>query len=210
MRLIIWGHALQLGRIRVRDAVEDKSPVTTPSFLPEICYKIEETQQETIAVVIEGSQFIVTRLQDHKYLQAFLNAAPGRFELIRQLSFPYFSRFRPEKYSKNQDLELAVKCTGLHTIKSTFHPDPITYFVLHGDYEDGLTRTACAATVLFDKFRLERLLDCKMLKKIIIEHVDFYSVAAEEAAEGLGQLLQQKFANKAIKQIVEIEDTRMF
>lgn len=108
---------------------------------------------------------------DNTFLKT-LKAAPGRLELCRDLSFDFFSRF-PTGYENNADLELAAECTGLTTIKLTFHHESLTYYVLEGDYDEGLSRRAQSAEDVVERFKIQRLLDCRSLKTIIIEHTSF-------------------------------------
>ncbi|KAF2822980.1 hypothetical protein CC86DRAFT_248850, partial [Ophiobolus disseminans] len=202
-RLIIWDLAIHdqpytspagsserylCTTIKLREYVSAKDDPIRPRFLPPICLTSEKTTEKTIAVLIEGSTFMVASIHDKNFLQAFLKAAPGRLSLCRQLNFDYFGRF-PKGYEKNADLGLAAQCSGLHTIKLTFHYASLTYKVASGDYEDGLTSVPCSAEDLFERFRLARLLDCQELKVIIIEHTDYYIEAAIQAAESLGQMI---------------------
>jgi hypothetical protein len=222
LRLIIWDLAIRGqpylapdGKLKhyLDDTVEIREHVKTrdnperPRFLPPICSVSRGTMEEGVAVLIEGSKFMVASIHDNTFLRAFLNAAPGRLQLCRNLSFDYFSRF-PSGYEKNADLELAAACSGLRTIKLTFHYEPITLLVAEGAYEDSLTRQPCSAESLFTKFRLNRLLACDMLKTIILEHTSYHSAAGVEALEGLGDLMSQQFAMKDRSQKVNIHYAR--
>ncbi|CAO2654042.1 Nn.00g107750.m01.CDS01 [Neocucurbitaria sp. VM-36] len=62
-------------------------------------------------------------------------------------------------------------------------------------------------SVLFADYKLEPLLNCEMLKKIILEYNKHSPIETEEEAKGLGELLKQKFGNKAVAQVVQVEYT---
>jgi hypothetical protein len=220
LRLLIWREAIAneeytrpdgitlrylSSTIDIRDYVKIADDPLIPKFLPRICDVSEETREETIAVLIEGSKFMIASLRDNTFLQTFFKpkGMTGRLELCRDLSFDFFSRF-PNGYEKNADLELAVACTSLKTIKLTFHHEPLTRYVLEGDYDEGLTRYPRSADQVFEQFKLRRLLDGKCLKTIIIEHTSYYIPAAVEAAEKLGDLLKLKFSQLEPSQDVAV------
>lgn len=209
LRLIIWSLTFeeQLGEIRLRDFVSSDTKSFKCDIVPSFCYISKQTLEEVVAVVIQGSQFMVASITDNELLHAFLGAAPGRFRLCRQLNFDYFGRF-PENLPINKDLKLAVACSGLLTIKLTFHADAITSWVRIDGYEDGMTRHPCTADYIFSKYKLNRPLDCNKLRKIIIQSTGSGLGAAKEAAEELGQMLEHKFVSKPMKQEVYIEYTR--
>ena len=96
--------------INICDYVKIKDSPTSPKFLPVIYPTSLTTKNETIAVLIEGSAFMVASIHDNIFLQNFLKAADGRLSKCRQLHFDYFGRF-PDGYEKNADLELAAECS---------------------------------------------------------------------------------------------------
>jgi hypothetical protein len=105
--------------IDIREYVKHRDDHTYPKLLPSLCSLAEESAEEIVAGIIENSTFMVASFADNTFLQAFLGVVPGRLQLCRQLNFDYFGRF-PGNFDNNADLELAVKCSGLHTIKLTF------------------------------------------------------------------------------------------
>jgi hypothetical protein len=122
IRLVIWDLAVRdqpytspAGRevsylnstINLREYVKKKDNSFRPGFLPDICRVSKSTMEEAIAVVIEGSTFMVASIFDNIFFQKFLQAAPGRLRLCRRINFDYFGRF-PDKFDKNADLELAA------------------------------------------------------------------------------------------------------
>ena len=224
LRLIIWygairwesyalPHAYSCSRrylesnIDIREYVKYGDDYEYPMFLHSLYSLSKETAEEIVAVVIENSTFMVASFADNTFLQAFLGAVPGRLQLCRQLNFDYFGRF--PGFDKNADLELAVMCSGLHTIELTFHYDTLTWNKLvGGDYYDEIfERCPRPVEELFDAFRLKRLLDCDMLQTVIIEHVGGEVDAAVRAAQGLGDLLIKGFGKKVPKQVVEVQYT---
>ncbi|KAG9186082.1 hypothetical protein G6011_02638 [Alternaria panax] len=208
LSLPIWTLALSsIGQVAVRDAVKRGDDPTRPRFLPALCFTSKKTFEETVVSFINASKFLVCSYDDNLFLHAFLKAVDGRFEQVRQLDLEFFSRYKGDT-TENADLELAVKCTGLRTIKLGFHKEELTFYLLEDEYEMQCSTQPCAATDLFSKYKLERLLDCGMLVTIIIEHSGYFSEAAEEAAAELGRMLEQKFAAKASKQVVGVVYTR--
>jgi hypothetical protein len=182
-------------RFDIRDYIKIADDPFSPTFLPAICNLSKETREKTVAVLIEGSKFMVASFHDNTFLQAFLKpeGVTCRLELCRELSYDFFSRF-PTGYEKNADLELAAACTGLKTIKLTFNQKPPTHYVLEGDYDEGLSRYPRSADEAYERVKLQRLLNCKCLKTIITEHTTCYVLAAVKAAENLGDLLRLKFS----------------
>jgi hypothetical protein len=209
LRLEIWKKALGVDTkvIAVREAVKRGDDPARPKSLPRFCYTSHATFEETVATTIESSQMMVCSYADNQFLRSFLAAVPSRFQLVRHLNFDFFSRFK-EAFGVNADLELAFECKGLRTIKLNFHCNNLTYWVLEGDYDDGLTRYPAEAKDLFAKYKLARILDCDALSNIIVEYSGLFCEVAVEAAKGLGELLVQKFADKAAKQTVELVYTR--
>jgi hypothetical protein len=209
LRLAIWEFALEdmFQVLEVREAVNRGDDPARPMFLPSLCYTSKKTFEETMAVMIENMEIQVCSIMDNDFIRAFLAAGPDRFRLVRQLNFDYFSRFPAEKFEKNADLELAVDCKGLRTIKLGFHQTQLTYSLMVDQWQMRFKITPHPADKLFSKYRLERLLECDKLSTIIIEHFGTFMEAAEEAAENLGKLLEQKFASKGQKQVVEVQYT---
>ncbi|EAT89741.2 hypothetical protein SNOG_03010 [Parastagonospora nodorum SN15] len=208
LRLVIWDLAMRdepyhqpngigmryfIDPIALREYVKVGDDPISPNFLPAICSVSEATKEEIIAVVIEGSKFMVASIKDNAFLQTFLKAAPGRLELCRDLSFDFFSRF-PYGYEKNSDLELAVLCNGLRTIKLTFHFEPLTYLVMESEDNMTLSRRARSPNELLENFKLQRLLDCRSLKNITIEQTSQHVMEASRAANDLGELIKTKFS----------------
>jgi hypothetical protein len=221
IRFVIWDLAIRdepyeqpngfgmryfVDTIALREYVKVNDDPLSPKFLPAICSVSEITKEEIIAVFVEGSKFMVASINDNTFLQTFLKAAPGRLELCRDLSFDFFSRF-PSRYEKNADLELAVLCSGLRTIKLTFHFEPLTYFVMSNEDNMTLSRRARSPDQLSEHFKLQRLLDCRSLKSITIEQ-NSEVVEAVRAANDLGELIRIKFSQLSPPQHVGVHYTR--
>jgi hypothetical protein len=174
-----------------------------PRSLPAICYVSKKTQEETLAVVIEGSNLLVATLTDSNSLQSFLEAAPGRLGLCRELKFRYQDnrRWWPEK---DADLELAGRCPNLRKIHLSFSR-PLTRLSrekANGYYPN---HRVSIANSLMKHFKLERLLDCQSLESIRISHHSRSWSDAKWAAEEIGKLLNQKFAEKRPKQVITVQ-----
>ncbi|KAL1794395.1 hypothetical protein ACET3X_007816 [Alternaria dauci] len=208
IRFPIWTLAFpSVGQVAVRDAVKRGDDPKKPKFLPDLCFTSKKTFEETVISFIIASRFQVCSYKDNLFLRAFLEADKGRFEQIRQLDFDFFSRYKGDT-TENADLELVVQCTGLRNIKLGFHKEELTYYRLEDEWEMRCSTQPCSAADLFAKYKLSRLLDCGMLGTIIIEHSGYFSEAAEGAAEELGAMLKEKFAEKVSKQAVELVYTR--
>jgi hypothetical protein len=98
LRLLIWREAIAneeytrpdgitlrylSSTIDIRDYVKIADDPLIPKFLPRICDVSEETREETIAVLIEGSKFMIASLRDNTFLQTFFKpkGMTGRLEL---------------------------------------------------------------------------------------------------------------------------------
>ncbi|KAI4667439.1 uncharacterized protein J4E79_002126 [Alternaria viburni] len=212
LRLEIWKLALDVDTnvMEVRKAVRRGNNPARPVFLPKFCYTSRRTFDETVATVIENSQMMICSYADNQFARAFLTVGPSRFDLVRHLDFRFFSRFN-EEFGVNADLELAFECKGLRTIKLNFHCSDLIRLEIEDGYdyyEDDFTRYPAEGEELFNKYKLARILDCDALNAVIIEHSGCYCRMAVEAAEGLGKIIEQKFAGKVPKQIVKLAYTR--
>ncbi|KAF2846720.1 hypothetical protein T440DRAFT_540784 [Plenodomus tracheiphilus IPT5] len=154
-----------------------------------------QLSEEIIAATLEETTYVICSINDNKKLRAFLDALPRRYASIRCLSFAYFCRF-PSDLEQNQDLELAILCTGLHTIKMTFHVDTLV------DYSIG---EALKPEGLFEYYKLERLLYCDKLRVIVFHCIGLWHPAMFPVAKKLGTMLVEKFAEKPAKQAVMVE-----
>ncbi|KAI4914791.1 hypothetical protein J4E90_004824 [Alternaria incomplexa] len=212
LRLEIWKLTLDVDTnvMEVRKAVRRGNNPARPGFLPQFCYTSRRTFDETVATVIGNSQMMICSYADNQFARAFLAAEPSRFDLVRHLDFRFFSRFK-EEFGVNADLELAFECKGLRTIKLNFHCSDLIRLEIEDGYdyyEDDFTRYPAEGEELFNKYKLARILDCDALNAVIIEHSGCYCRMAVEAAEGLGRIIEQKFAGKVPKQIVKLAYTR--
>lgn len=222
LRLIIWDSAIRdepyqhpngvgiryfVDTIALREYAKVGDNPLSRKFLPAICSVSEATKEEIIAVVAEGSKFMVASINDNTFPQTFLKAAPGRLELFRDLSFDFFSRF-PSGYEKNADLELAVFCSGLCKIKLRFHFEPLTYFVMENEDNMTMSRPAHSPDQPFDHFKLQRLLDCRSLKNITIEQTIQHVMEAVRAANDPGELIKIKCSRLSPPQHVGVYYTR--
>ena len=204
LRMSISRLALE-GQIRLINIEGGISKNVNPMRLknmPPMCYTSKQTIEECIALVLEISQLQFVSLYDNKLLRAFLDAFPGRWNHVRHLSFNLFSRL-PEGSAVNQDLELAVVCNGLRTLKFGFRVSDLTTWDMEEGTEE-VARRACEADQLFTKYKLGRLLDCDKLDEIIIHQAYVSSTAADEAAERLCAFLEDNFARKSPTQKIVV------
>lgn len=146
---------------------------------------------------MKAARFNLCSIDDNKYFKEFLSAAPRRYALVRHLSFKYFSRC-PRDVAVNQDVELAIDCTGLHTVKLNLHRDEITAGALDHSFPDVIES-------LWDRFKLHRLLDCRKLKKVILGGQGPNTSEAQEARLNLGKYIKAKFATKVTAHEIKVE-----
>jgi hypothetical protein len=172
-----------------------KNNIERPNFLPPMCRLSKSTMLETIGVYVRNSTFMIASIHDNCLLDGFLQTVSRGFETIRSIHFAFFDCF-PNGYPQNADLELAIKCTGLHTIKITFHLSRLQIWVLEGDYEDGLTGVPRPVDEVWAHYKMPRLLDCKNLQNIDIERKGRYVSHSVLASEQLGGRIKEEYSRK--------------
>ena len=186
--------------VEIREFLKRQSNVARPSFLPSICRLSKSTMGETIRVYIRGSTFMVASIHDNRFLDAFVQTVDKGYEAIRSIHFAFFDCF-PGTFPQNADLELAVRCSGLHTVKLSFHVQKLTIWVLEGDYDDGLTRYPRPVNEIWTHYKFSRLLDCANLQKLIIERKGGHNYAGHEASEKLGDHIKAEYKVKHGREI---------
>jgi hypothetical protein len=114
---------------------------------------------------------------------------------MRSFHFVFFDCF-PTGYPENANLELAVRCTALHTIKITFRVSRLQIWVLEGDYEDGPMGYPQPVDQIWVHCKLSCLLNCNNLQKIDIERKGRYVDHSVLALEGLEDHIKTKYSKK--------------
>jgi hypothetical protein len=123
--------------VEIREFLKATNNIERPNFLPPLCRVSKSTQVETIGVYLRGSTFMVASFPDNRLLVDFLRIVPKGYETIRSIHFAFFDCFPGTmKFAQNADLELAVRCTGLHTVKLTFHMSRLTYSLKPNAYDE--------------------------------------------------------------------------
>jgi hypothetical protein len=181
--------------VEVRDYVKAPNKVERPYFLPPMCRVSKSTMSETTGVFVRNSEFMIASYNDNLLLDSYLKTVPKGYEAIRLIHFAFFDCF-PEGFPQNADLELAVRCTGLRTIKIRFHSTRLIVWVLLGDYDDGLTCRPRRIDEMWAHYKFARLLECVNLQNLIIERKGCNLDAALEASENLGIRIQEEYLRK--------------
>jgi hypothetical protein len=172
-----------------------KNNVERPNFLPLMNRISKSTMLETIGIYVRNLTFIIASVHDNRLLDSFLQTVSKGYETIRSIHFAFFDCF-PTGFAQNADLELAVKCYGLHTIKITFHVSRLQIWVLEGDYEDELTGYPRPVNEIWAHYKLPRLLDCNNLQKVDIERKGRYVDYSVLASEGLGDHIRTGYSKR--------------
>jgi hypothetical protein len=150
---------------------------------------------ETTGVFVRNSEFMIASYNDNLLLDGFLKTVLKGYGAIRSIHFAFFDCF-PEGFPQNADLELAVRCTGLRTIKIRFHSTRLIVWVLLGDYDDGLTSRPRRIDEMWAHYKFARLLECVNLQNLIVERKGRNLDAALEASENLGIRIQEEYLRK--------------
>jgi hypothetical protein len=181
--------------IEIRDYKGLPNDAARPFFLPSVCRVSRLTMSETIGVFVRGSEFLIASFIDNRFLDRFLQTMSKGYEAIRSVHFAFFDCF-PSGFPQNSDLELVVRCTGLRTIKITFHATRLITWVLEGDYDDGLTSYPRPVDEMWSHYKFDRLLDCMNLQNIIIQRKGRTIDAALKASENLGERIKAEYTQK--------------
>ncbi|KAH7081247.1 hypothetical protein BKA63DRAFT_599618 [Paraphoma chrysanthemicola] len=182
--------------VEIREFRRASNNISRQNFLPPLCRISGVLKDEIIGVYLRNSMFMVAAFEDNRFLDGFLQTVKKGYESVRSIHFAFFDCFRAD-FPENADLELAVRCTGIRTIRITFHTSRLTIWVLEGDYDlDGLTGYPRPVDEIWSHYRLARLLDCKMLKEVIIERKGRRPDHAIQAADNLGCRIKQEYEAK--------------
>lgn len=156
--------------VDIRDSVKMGDSAKRPWFLPQLCFFSNATKDEIIAVFMRNSVFMIASIHDNRFFREFIASVLDGPKHVRELHFDFFDCFpdydkEGNKIALNSDLELAVHCTGLSTIRMTFARWRLQVEECDEENEQDADRDRTVA-VLVEKYRLRRLLDCGNLRKI--------------------------------------------
>ncbi|KAF1915768.1 hypothetical protein BDU57DRAFT_450389 [Ampelomyces quisqualis] len=155
--------------VEIREFLKTTNNTERPNFLPPLCRISKSTKNETIGVYLRGSKFMVASFLDNRLLDGFLQTAPKAYEAIRSIHFAFFDCYPgPEMFEKNSDLELAVRCTGLRSVKLTFHMSRLCDLVKRDPYDDGEYYPRSVED-MWTYYKLARLMDCENLENVDIQ-----------------------------------------
>jgi hypothetical protein len=111
--------------VRIRWSVRCNAAPSTPNFIPELVKVSKKTRDEVIAVKMRKSKFVIASLRENTFLFNFLATVGDGLRHARELYFdnfhyfPDYDRTTGMRIPQCSDLELAVACTGLRTLRLT-------------------------------------------------------------------------------------------
>jgi hypothetical protein len=138
---------------------------------------------------------MVASFIDNRFLDNLLQAMSKGHKAILSVHFAFFDCY-PSGFPKNADLELAVRCTGLRTIKLTFHSTRLFARVFMGENEGGFTSCPRPTDEMWSHYKFDRLLDCMNLQNVVIERKGRTIDAALKSSEDLSKRIQAEYAQK--------------
>jgi hypothetical protein len=160
--------------------------------MPPMCRISNSTRCETVGVYLRGSVVMIASIRHNQHFESFLQTVRKGYEAIRSIHFTHFA-FCPTGYLQNVDLELAVRCTTLHTIKLTFDMYTLEFWNLGGN-NDELTCSPRRVEEMWTHYKFDRLLDCHNLRNLEIEHKEYSNEIAWVATESLGARIVAEFS----------------
>jgi hypothetical protein len=150
-------------RIDIRESVKLDDNTKRPRFLPALCSMSILTESEIIGVFMRNSKFMIASIHDNVFFRKFIASVRNGPAHVRELHLDFFDFFPDyevttgKRIPVNSDLELALACHGLHTLRLAFRTRNL---------RDSSTGTPKTVEELVGKYRLRRLLDCEKLRKI--------------------------------------------
>jgi hypothetical protein len=165
-------------------------------FLPTLWWISKRTRDEVLAAYLRVHQFWFFNRYDNSNFRVMLGLIPNGYSHVRELHFEGFGYFHNQNHigkmvEKNEDLELAVACTGLQTIRFVFKDNR---HLCNEFFPARLLHVVKRKTVdeLVREYHLRRLLDCRKLVEIQI-----YNVYRQiEVVQDLADWIRSEFAKK--------------
>jgi len=152
-----------------------------PSFLPMVCFASKGVLEEATPVYIRNTEFVVNSITTNRFLTAFLESVPNRYDGVKRLSFPWFDCFPgmdEEDIDRNLDLELMARCGALNFVDITFHFKRLRRC---GGYDEVLPEPK-SVPELVTYYNFEQIFDSKNLRKITWDGI--WSYWAENNTNG--------------------------
>jgi hypothetical protein len=177
IREMIWEASLRAeggpsyGSTFIRNCLWGGSDLADPRFLPRLCFLSKSTKDEIAGVFMRSQVFYISSIRDNTFFRKSIASVKDGAKHVRELHFlnfdffPNNDRVTGERIPTNSDLELAVDCYGLHTVKLTMGRRFLGANWWDNDTQQYVWRPQTVAN-LVEKYRLRRLLDCKKLRKI--------------------------------------------
>lgn len=148
----------------------------TGMLLPKITYVNKKLRLEVIVTVIENTTFSVHSGPGNAKYQKWLGGIDlspissnyvNGFGALKQIEFPYFSRFRHQVYAINNDVELMLKCKNLQVV------------TMEWVWAELIDETHGAKTVqqVRAQYQLDRMRTLRNLKKIVLRRRGYDTVA---------------------------------
>lgn len=137
IREMIWeaymrAHGIfMIYRIYIRDSVRMTDDPVRPRFLPPLRTISNSTWDKIIGVFMRNSPTMITSIHDNVYFRKLIAGIENGPAHVRELHFEYFGFFPNytkdgERIPVNSDLELAVDCKGLQTLRLNFPDSQLT------------------------------------------------------------------------------------
>jgi hypothetical protein len=182
-------------RVHIRYCVRIGCNTSHPHFMHSLVDVSERTRNAIIAVQMRNSRFMISSIRDNMFFRRFIASVQDGPKHVRELHFDNFDFFPDHdpttgaRIPRNSDLDLAVDCTGLHTMRITMGRRFLGTTDTNGNYTEKTVQE------LVDKYRFDRLLDCGKLRKIILDgkHGPFGSV---KVLDDLANWIKAGFAKK--------------
>lgn len=161
-------------------------------IVPRMCRVSNITRYETVGVYLRNYVVIIASIKHNQHFESFLQTVRKGYEAIRSIHFTHFAFF-PTGYPQNVDLELAVRCTALHTIKLTFDVWKLEDWRSVGD-NGGLTFSPRRVDEMWTHYKFDRLLDCHNLRNLRIEIKGDLNGNVLVASKSLGARIVAEFS----------------
>jgi len=181
-------------------AGHDQDP-ERPRFLPAICNMSRWTRDEIVAVFLRGAMLKIESAEDNDFFREFIATVPGGVNHVRRLYFSEFDGYDETIGERNLDLELAVACRGLHTLRLKFDRKVLGTDTFNAPPAGGRVYVPKTVEELVAKYGLRRLLDCDTLRKVEWDGVVAYEKPFRPTPilDALAGWLMDEFARRGRK-----------
>lgn len=180
-----------------RPSLWTNGDLTRPRFLPKICYILTVTREETIGAFVRSCVFCTMGNKDIANLLAFAGSFDGGLSHIRASHLIMFGNYKLRKSPhdpklKNEDLEFAIACRGLRTVRLWFDrdhlktpvkPEGVLYWI----------HKPLPVEEFVEYYHLRRLFDCEKLRLVYLDR-EPRGTGAVDGLQDLAEWIQAEFA----------------